>query len=230
MTAAVARGAGPVPYYADESVVLYHGDCREILPSLGRFDLLCSDPPYGVAYKHGARRGGVRLGMDGRSIAGDDVPFDPSHLLGIADAMILWGGNHFASRLPDSRGWLVWLKRDPDGRDQSEVEIAWTDLLTTARSFRQEWCGAYRSGREQTEGRLHVNQKPVALMQWCLGFAPNAQTVIDPYAGSGSTLVAAKELGRRAIGIELEEEHCETAAERLSQNVLALTPGAGAVG
>jgi DNA modification methylase len=76
--------------------------------------------------------------------------------------------------------------------------------------------GVYRPG----EGRLHVNQKPVELMHWCLGFVDPDLTVVDPYMGSGSTLVAAKELGRRAIGIELDREHCATAAGRLVQEVL----------
>lgn len=212
------------PYYQDEWVTLYHGDCRDILPSLaGQFDAIVSDPPYDIAYQHGARKGGKMLGMDGERIEGDDKPFDPAHLLAASSTLILWGGNHFASRLPDSRGWLIWDKRD-DGpeMDQSDAELAWTNVSTTARKWTRRWSGAARGGREQAEGRLHTNQKPVALMQWCLGFLPPNTRVLDPYAGSGSTLVAAKELGIRSIGIEISERHCRTAAERLSQNVLDL--------
>jgi len=212
------------PYYEDGLVTLYHGDCREILPSLGRFGLLLSDPPYGMDYQHGARKGGVKLGMDGESIIGDDTPFDPSHLFGIADRMILWGGNHFASRLPDSRGWLIWDKRDgTPSNDQSDCELAWTDCLATARVFSARWSGGHRTGREQAEGRVHVNQKPVALMSWCLGrVIPVPARVVDPYAGSGPTLIACKEAGIPAVGIEIVERHCANAAERLSQNVLDL--------
>lgn len=223
--AAGSGRGGLAPYYADEYVTLYHGDCREILPSLGRFDAMVSDPPYGMNYKHGARKGGVKWGMDGQSIKGDDKPFDPSHLFGIAERMILWGGNHFASRLPDSKGWLLWQKRDPDEKDQSEVEMAWTNFLTTVRVFRRQWDGNVRGGREQAEGRFHVNQKPIALMQWCLGFLPPMKGevwVVDPYAGSGATLIAAKELGIKAVGIELDAGHCATIATRCSQNVLDL--------
>ena len=211
------------PYYEDALVTLYHGDCREIMPALAGVDLILSDPPYGIAYKHGARKGGVLYGADGESIVGDIEPFDPSHLLGIAARLILWGGNHFASRLPDSRGWLIWDKRDGGPvMDQSDCEMAWTSFLTTARTFSRRWSGAARGGREQAEGRLHVNPKPVALMAWCLSFAPEAKVVADPYSGSGSTLVACKEAGVRAIGVEIEERHCAVAANRLSQGVLGL--------
>lgn len=212
------------PYYDEAGVTIYHGDCREILPTLDPVDLVLSDPPYGMDYQHGARKGGRVMGMDGQSIQGDQEPFDPSHLLGF-ERLILWGGNHFADRLPASRGWLVWDKRDGSpSNDQSDCELAWSNVLTTARLFSARWSGAHRTGREQREGRLHVNQKPVALMSWCLRLAdPNGGgTVLDPYMGSGSTLRAAKDFGRTAIGIELDEAHCEKAAQRLGQEALDL--------
>jgi site-specific DNA-methyltransferase (adenine-specific) len=210
------------PYYQDGLVTLYHGDCRDILPTLD-FDVIVTDPPYGMAYRHGARKGGVHLGFDDRFIVGDDEPFDPAFLIALGKPSVLFGANHYADRLPPSRGWLVWDKRDgTPSNDQSDAELAWTNILTVARVFSARWSGAHRTGREQMDGRQHVNQKPVALMAWVLGFVP-AGTVLDPFAGSGSTLVAAKELGRRSIGIEVDEEHCDTAARRLSQEVLGLS-------
>lgn len=212
--------SAPLPYYSDDLVTLYHGKCEDVLPFV-KFDEIVSDPPYGMKYEHGARKGGVRLGHDGHSIAGDDRPFDPSHLLAYGTRCLLWGGNHFADRLPASRGWLVWDKRDGrPANDQSDVELAWTNFLTTARIHRQYWSGNVRSGREQAEGRLHVNQKPVALMHWCLDLMGKVGTVIDPYAGSGSTLIAARERGVRVIGIELEKENCDKIVRRLDQGVL----------
>jgi len=213
------------PYYEDGLVTLYLGDAREVLPSVERVALLLSDPPYGMGYRHGARKGGVRFGMDEESIVGDEEPFEPSHLLGIAERTVLWGANHYADKLPPSKGWLVWDKRDgTPSNDQSDCEMAWTDCLTVARVFSARWSGAHRTGREQTEGRWHPNQKPVALMAWCITHAllGASGAVLDPYAGSGSTLVAAKEAGRRAIGIEIEERWCERAAIRLSQETLGL--------
>jgi DNA modification methylase len=91
------------------------------------------------------------------------------------------------------------------------------------RVFSARWSGAHRTGREQTEGRVHPNQKPVALMAWCIDLAGAVTSVVDPYAGSGSTLVAAKERGIRAVGIEVEERWCEAAANRCRQDTLGLS-------
>ena len=208
------------PYYVDDLVTLYHGDCREVLSSL-TFDTIVSDPPYGMDYQHGARKGGVMLGVDGESIHGDAEPFDPGHLLAFGKRTVLWGGNHFADKLPASRGWLIWDKRDGrPANDQSDAELAWTNCLTTARVHSRYWNGATRTGREQAEGRLHVNQKPVALMAWCLRLLGDVGAVCDPYSGSGSTLVAAREMGIRSIGIEVDERHCAATVKRLAQDVL----------
>ena len=207
------------PYYSDDLVTIYHGDCREWMPDA---DVIVTDPPYGMAYQHGARRGGVRYGADGESIVGDDEPFDPGLILALGKPTAMFGANHYADRLPASRGWLVWDKRDGSAsNDQSDAELAWTNVLTVARVFSARWSGAHRTGREQADGRLHVNQKPVALMAWVLRFMPEG-VVLDPFMGSGSTLIAAKELGRRSIGIEIDEAHCQAAATRCSQEVLGL--------
>src|SRR5690606_14009539 len=102
--------------------------------------------------------------------------------------------------------------------DQSDCELAWTNFLTRARVFSRYWNGSVRGGREQAEGRLHVNQKPVALMAWCLRqLPPDVRVVIDPFCGSASTLVAAHELGFCGIGIEIDERYCEIAAQRLER-------------
>lgn len=206
------------PYYDDgNGIVIYHGDCREILPHLEPVDLVLTDPPYGMAYKHGARKGGRIMGFDGESVIGDDVPFDPAEWLRFP-RVILWGANHYGDKLPSSRGWLVWDKREGIApNDQSDCELAWTSFLTTARLFSRYW-----NGGGITEQRFHPTQKSLDVMRWCLGFAPDAQTILDPFMGSGTTLRAAKDLGRKAIGIEIEEKYCEIAAKRLAQEVLAL--------
>jgi site-specific DNA-methyltransferase (adenine-specific) len=211
------------PYYQDDLVTIYHADCRLMdLTALGA-DVLVTDPPYGMAYQHGFRKGGVAMGNDGVTITGDDEPFDPAQLLALGLPTVLFGANHYADRLPASRGWLIWDKRDGDSpTDQSDAELAWTNVLTVARLFSARWRGAMRQGREQQEGRQHINQKPIALMAWVLRFVPSG-TVLDPYAGSGSTLVAAKDAGRRAIGIEIEERYCEIAANRCRQEFLGLS-------
>lgn len=209
------------PYFTDKGIVIYHGDCREVLPSMPMADLLLTDPPYGINYKHGLRRGGVALGTDSISIVGDDEPFEPRFMLDRATKIILWGANHYAERLPSTRGWLVWDKRGGVNiNDQSDCELAWTNFLTTVRMFYRQWNGAVRGGREQREGRFHVSQKPVELIVWCIGLSKTSGVILDPFMGSGTTLRAAKDLGRQAIGIEIEERYCEIAAKRLSQEVL----------
>ncbi len=208
------------PYYHDEAsgITIYHGDCREIMAGLTeQIDLLLTDPPYGINYQHGARKGGRKLGTDGGKVIGDDAPFDPAQWL-IYPKIVLWGANHYADKLPASRGWLTWDKRDGiASNDQSDCELAWTNWLTVARLFSRYWNGGGIG-----EARWHPTQKPIALMRWCCELAPDAKVILDPFMGSGTTLRAAKDLGRRAIGIEINEAYCEIAAKRLQQSVLPL--------
>jgi DNA modification methylase len=208
------------PYYQDEYVTIYHGDCREILPSLAPVDLLLTDPPYGIKYVHGAALGPNASRFSNSPIVGDNEPFDPAHLLQLGVPSIIWGGNNFADRLPTARAWLIWDKRcNTTVNHQSDCEIAWTSDLTQSRIFYHVWDG-FRRQTEKGTPRVHPMQKPVALMSWCLGLAPKARTVLDPYMGSGTTLRAAKDLGLKAIGIEIEEKYCEIAARRMAQQSL----------
>lgn len=208
------------PYYEDGAVTLYHADCLDLLESLWfGVDLLLTDPPYGMNHEPTRRaNGSKRWGAE--RIQGDDRGFDPTPFLRFPKA-IMWGGNWYASRLPDCGGWFVWDKT-PKGRKEgftsSDAELAWTNIGGTVRKFSLQWGGEARDG----EGYFHPTQKPVALMRWCIEQAGRPTTVLDPFAGAGPTLVAAKAAGCRAIGIELEERYCEVAAARLSQGVLPL--------
>lgn len=205
------------PYYSDALVTIYHGDCREVLPKLD-FDAVLADPPYGISLDTSARSWWL---PDHAPVVGDSTPFDPSWLLALNKPMILWGANHYASRLPDARGWLAWDKATRDGLDlkQAELEFAWSNCITRPRMLRHMWSGAFRDSERGT--RYHPTQKPVDLMGWCISHLPvSARCIADPYTGSGPTLIAAKNMGRRAIGIEIEERYCEIAAERCRQEVL----------
>ncbi len=137
--------------------------------------------------------------------------------------MILWGANHYASRLPDTATWLVWDKREGGASDDNaDCEIAWSNAGGPARLFSHRWRGMVKAS-EREERRMHPTQKPIVLMRWCLGFVNGL--VLDPYMGSGTTLVAAKLEGRKAIGIEIEERYCEIAAKRLDMcNPLPFEP------
>ena len=195
------------------------GDCLQVMPTLGRFDAVVTDPPYGIGFSHGG--GGGKLArstkLDHMPIIGDEKPFDPAPLLALGIPAVLWGGNHFADRLPASQSWLTWDKRCADySNDQADCEMAWTNLGFPARMFRHVWNGMLR-GSESKTPRVHPTQKPVALMEWCLGFLPDAKTILDPFMGSGTTLVACQRMGRHGTGIELDEEYWRIACERVHQ-------------
>lgn len=208
------------PYYQHAGITIYHGDCREILPELPTPALLLTDPPYGIAYD--ATHSKYRNGIDRGEALWDREPFDPSHLTTLGVPSIIWGGNCFSSRLPDENSWITWVKiarQDADIR-QSDCEMAWTrDVIGRSRVFFHLWIGAYRDSESGVQN-YHPTQKPVELMYWCICHAAKTQgLVLDPYMGSGTTLVAAKQHGNKAIGIEIEEKYCEIAAKRLSQEV-----------
>jgi DNA modification methylase len=131
----------------------------------------------------------------------------------LAGSAIIWGGNYYP--LPPQRGWLIWDKIVRNFTS-GHCELAWTNLDQPTRAFN------FAHGQLASEGKLHPTQKPLSLIAWCLSFTPEAETIVDPYMGSGTTLRAAKDLGRKAIGIEREERYCEIAAKRMAQEVLAL--------
>ena len=220
------------PYYQDDACAIYHGDCREILPQLEPVDLVLTDPPYGTNTRVNndrfkPTRGDWWSGINDRSklqsrvpVYGDDKPFNPEFLLDFPQ-LILWGANNFASKLPDSPGWFVWDKRrkiEGSSWPLSSAELAWTNTCKGIHVFRHRWFGLLREN--QNEPHLHPTQKPVTLMEWCIRRVKNAQVILDPFMGSGTTLRAAKDLGRKAIGIEIEEKYCEIAVERLRQEAL----------
>ena len=217
------------PYYSDDHCTIYHGDCREILPSL-EADAIVSDPPYGIGFESKGSRGsapsstrgsGGHHGRDWGAIVGDDEPFDPRPLLALGLPSILWGAHCYASRLPDSAGWLVWDKKRGGtvaaGFAASAADLAWTNFLGHTKWFGHLWDGLRRDA--EIGEHYHPTQKPLALMKWCIDLS-GGDTILDPFMGSGTTLRAAKDLGRKAIGIELEERYCEIAATRLGQEVL----------
>ena len=192
------------------------GDCLEAMQEWP--DNLCvvSDPPYGINYIHGEIHIPHATRFAGVPVVGDDRPFDPTPFLRFR-RVILWGANHYATRLPSGKGrWFVWDKRCQivPPRDQSDCEIAWASFATTDRIFYHVWDGFLKQS-ERDEPRQHPTQKPVALMVWCIEQCPHDGIIFDPFCGSGTTCVAAKMLGRRYIGIDISEEYCRIARERL---------------
>lgn len=217
------------PYYQDDYVTIYHGDCREIVPTLGRFCLLLTDPPYGIKQANGMGGGG-RDGFGGKSkraprkYAGNWDSAPPSAetiktAIASATVCIMWGGNYFASVLPQQSKWLVWNKLQTMPT-YSDAELAWTNLPGFSVKM-YAICGAGIMAKERA--RFHPTQKPVELMSWCIQLAgDDIHTILDPFAGSGTTGRAAKDLGRKCTLIEREEKYCEIAAKRMRQEVLPL--------
>ncbi len=206
------------PYYQDDAVTIYHGDCREIVPTLGRFDLLLTDPPYGIGYDgqristggHGGRKAYDFLGWDNTRPTRELFEL----LVASADAHIIWGGNFFADFLPASEKWFVWDKGQRI--NQSDGELAYTSLPGAIRIYTLNRVALMQDGAQ------HPTQKPEELIRWCIEQVEGTQTILDPFAGSGTTGRAAKDLGRKCTLIEKEERYCEIAARRMGQEVLAL--------
>lgn len=215
------------PYYEDATTKLYLGDCRMIAPSLGRFDLLLTDPPYGIGEARGKNKKRTNLveAKDYGIAAWDDKP--PADwvlrmLIDQAKWCAIFGANFFS--LPPSSCWLVWDK-DNTG-EFADCELAWTNFPKAVRKFRWRWNGMIQEHGSRSpykEDRVHPTQKPRAVMKWAITIAPELPTsIFDPFAGSGTTLLAAKESNIPAVGIEIDERFCEIAAGRLSQGVLQL--------
>ncbi len=193
---------------------LIQGDCLEVMPLLGKVDAVVTDPPYGIGYKPGKAGKGEHSRRNLKPIFGDETPFDPSPFL--SKDCILWGANHYAQRLPHGR-WLAWNKlghMEP-WDSFSDVEFAWQNIRAADRIFSHLWKGICQTGQGQK--RYHTTQKPVALMEWCLGFLPAARTILDPFMGSGTTLVACQRMGRQGIGIELDPEYFDIACRRVDE-------------
>jgi site-specific DNA-methyltransferase (adenine-specific) len=211
------------PYYDADGITIYHGDCREILPSLGPVDLVLADPPYGINFGYANRRlRGEEFTQAAHRIIGDREPFNPVPLLTLGRC-VLFGANYFTDRLPLGQ-WIIWNKRDQ--RETSSLfadgEMIWHNCGgLPVQVFNWFWVGYYRKGEMGLA--LHPAQKPVSLMRWIVEqFTKPGDLILDPYMGSGPVARACADTGRRYLGIEIEERYCEVAAKRLGQGVLAL--------
>ena len=186
-----------------EKTTLYLGDCEEILPELPVVDALVTDPPYGINISKNPVRQKHRPKDWDRSRPSD---FLLEMLLKSSKEQIIWGGNYF--NLPPSRGFLIWDKKQPMDFSLAMAEMAWWSKDTNSKIFHE---------RVVNYKKHHPTQKPIALMEWCLGFLPKAEVILDPFMGSGTTGVAAVNLGRRFIGIEREEKYFEVALRRIEE-------------
>lgn len=220
------------PYYSDDQVTLYHGDCLEVTEWL-ESDVLVTDPPYGIGWRKGenkaASSGGVSYRHTGITNDSDTRTRD--------EALRLWAnrgpaavfGSFRAERPHCVTQTLVWKKPVDAGvvgcttgyrTDTELIFLCGRHVRRTARrsSVLESRCGVERYRTE------HPHSKPVPILEQVIEWMPG--TVADPFAGSGSTLVAARNLGRKAIGVEIEERYCELIARRLDQQCFDFGEGA----
>ena len=191
---------------------LYLGDCKDILPGLGQVDAVVTDPPYGINADKGAANNKGKWGWKYYGETEWDIERPGNdifrNLIATSRDQIIWGGNYFTEVLPPSMRWLVWDKGQRDF-SLADFEMAWTSQNKASRIFN------YARGKAMQDVKQHPTQKPIALMEWCLGFLPDSKTILDPFMGSGTTGVAAINLGRKFIGIEKEAEYFEIACKRI---------------
>lgn len=197
-------------YYEESnpSLKIYHGDCLEIMPLLGKVDLICTDPPYGINIAANPFR------QKHEKQDWDLEPIDKERLAmmrEISNDQIIWGGNYFD--LPPTQCFLVWDKVQPEDFSSSMCEMAWTSMKKPAKMFKRHVV-SYQ--------KWHPTQKPLELMNWCILQNGDSKTILDPFMGVGTTLVACKELNRNGIGIEISRKYCDIAVTRLKNTTKSL--------
>jgi DNA modification methylase len=190
---------------------MYLGDCMDILPTLPSVDAVVTDPPYGI--NHARDRNSQKDGWIDYPANGWDRERPAREVFDLmrekSKDQIIWGGNYFTDYLPPTMRWLVWDKGQRNF-SLADCEFAWTSQAKAARIF------SYSRGAALQDGKEHPTQKPLALMEWCLAFLDDAKTILDPFAGSGTTGVACANLGRSFIGIERAPEYFEIACDRIA--------------
>lgn len=230
------------PYYQDDAVTIYHGDCREILPTLPKFDLVLTDPPYKVI--SGGRNSKTRPRggwMENYNNSGDivsgalpwpeiaklcwDACVDECDIYVMTNNLhVATVQNSFEHQGFKTHNWLVWDKKTvtPNRWYMKNCEFIYYGYKGLAKSIND--CGSKQLfSCFQNDETEHPTEKPVRLMaNYISNSTMKGQTILDPFMGSGTTLRAAKDLGRKATGIEIEEKYCEIAAKRMAQEVLAL--------
>jgi site-specific DNA-methyltransferase (adenine-specific)/modification methylase len=200
------------------NATLYLGDCMDILPTLQKVDAVITDPPYGINEnsKKVASRGKLASPKDYGDFDWDKAP-PPDALIELirtkGQHQAFFGGNYFT--LPPTSCWLVWDKLNGNN-DFADCELAWTNWPKAVRRLQWRWNGMIRQGNEE---RYHPTQKPLEVMKWVIELCPKSETILDPFMGSGTTGVAAIQLGRKFIGIEREPKYFDIACKRIEQAV-----------
>lgn len=190
------------------------------------FDLAVVDVPYGIGESGDKNhtRGKLATAKDYKSFSGNDLkPPDDTYfkeLFRVSKNQIIWGANHFISKIPyDSHCWIVWDK-DNGETDFADCELAWTSFDTAVRKFRFRWQGMLQEDMKNKEIRIHPTQKPVALYEWVLSrYAKEGDIILDTHVGSASSLIACRNTNHKFVGFELDEHYYKLSKERLDREL-----------
>ena len=201
----------------------YNMDCMDGMKQFPDkfFDLAIVDPPYGIGEDGLKNHSRDKLAISKKYIPKQWDKEPPkqeyfNELLRVSKNQIIWGANHFISRIPfDSSCWIVWDKQNGES-DFADCELAWTSFKTAVRKFEFRWQGMLQGNMKNKENRIHPTQKPVALYTWLLNkYAKKGDKILDTHVGSASSLIACHKLGFEYIGFELDEDYFKSATERL---------------
>lgn len=202
------------------------GDAIEVLRTLPdqSIDLVLTDPPYGIgeaAGKNKSRGNRHFPGTDFGNLTWDNkrIPDEYIHeIIRISKNQVIFGGNYYADILPASSCWIIWDKQI--NGDFADCELAWTSFRSAVRKFTWRWNGMLQQDMKNKEIRVHPTQKPVALGAWIIKkYSKLEDTILDPFCGSGSFLIAAHNLGRKYLGIDLNPDYVRMAEERLAPHL-----------
>lgn len=205
------------------NATLYHGDCREILPTLPKVDAVVTDPPYGINYDPSVYKLYDGSENNFKKIAGDETELDFQFLFNLKAQKIIWGAENFYRQLPHRGRWICWHKRSlvtrPNSMPSSDIELAWMDKKTGFYKYINIVHGGVINADSvmgNNQKRDHPTQKPVKLMEQCIGLLKDPTIILDPFMGSGTTGVACANLNKLFIGIEIDKQYFDIACERIA--------------
>ena len=208
----------------------YNMDCMEYMRTLPdkAFDLAVVDPPYGIHMDGGKLGGGVlaRQSCYEKKKWDDRAPDEEyfAELRRVSKNQIIFGANHFISKIPfDSHCWIVWDKENGENKF-ADAELAWTSFETAVRIFRFRWQGMLQGDQKNREKKIHPTQKPVALYRWIYkNYAKNGDKILDTHLGSGSSRIAAFDMGLDFVGCELDADYYKAQEERFAAHAAQMS-------
>lgn len=207
---------------------IIQGDCLEVMRTFPdkSFDLVLTDPPYGIGEHGGKKRYGPQSKEKGfkthkhyDDLGWDSIPLTKEYfaeIFRVSKDQIIFGMNYYTYFLPPTKCFVVWHKKGTDKSSFADCELIWTSFQSAARLFKYDWVGFGYINNPDKERKEHPTQKPLKLMEYLVNrFSKEGDTILDPFVGSGTTCLAAKNLKRNYVGIELNPAYVEVAQKRL---------------